>query len=101
MVVLSDVLEHFNDIDDLFTMKWRYAFISYPETPKVETWEQLKGWRHFKPDEHIWCLNKEGMRRWMYDHGSTVIATSHFEDSIRKRWDDQIPNITSFLIERH
>ncbi len=69
MIVLSDVLEHFADIEGLFEMSWDYAFISYPETPKVNTQEELEEWKHFKPNEHIWCLNLDGMVKWINGNG--------------------------------
>jgi hypothetical protein len=100
LVTLFDVLEHFEDIDDLFKINWKYAFISFPETPKVNSWEELKTWRHFKPNEHIWCLNKEGVTQWFNDNNCLVLGVSHFEDLIRVRWNPDLPNITSMVIER-
>ena len=100
IVVLSDVLEHFEDINDLFKMRWKYCFISFPETPVVNNWEQLVTWRHFKPNEHLWCLNRNGMSEWFIEAGCDVVAISHFEDFIRRRWDPRYPNITTMLVER-
>ena len=101
LIVLSDVLEHFEDINKLFDIKWKYAMISYPETPKVERWEELKSWRHFKPDEHIWCLNKEGIIQWLIDNDCSVLGESNFEDLLRTRWEKTKPNITSLFIKRN
>jgi hypothetical protein len=101
LIVLSDVLEHFDDINDLFKLKFKYAFISYPETPKVDMWEELKTWRHFKPNEHIWCLNNAGMHMWLWDNKCSVVSSSNFEDYIRTRWDESKPNITSLLIKKY
>lgn len=100
IIVLSDVLEHFNDINDLFLIKWRYCFLSFPETPHVDNWHDLESWRHFKPDEHIWCLNRLGVERWVVDNQCEVIASSHFEDLIRHRWNLLYPNITTMLVRR-
>ena len=99
LIVLSDVLEHFEDINDLFKMKWKYAFISYPETPVTDSIEELSKWKHFKPDEHLWCLNEEGMKAWLGNNNCNVLGISNFEDIIRSRWDETLPNITSFFIE--
>jgi hypothetical protein len=100
IVVLSDVLEHFDNINDLFAIRWRYCFLSFPETPSVNDWHSLKTWRHFKPDEHLWCLNKSGVELWMMDNHCKVITSSNFEDLIRRRWDPLYPNITTMLIRR-
>lgn len=102
IVVLSDVLEHYDDISELFRMKWEYAMISFPETPRVSSFEELTWWRHFKPNEHIYHLDEKGMREWLtnMDGNVSILGTSNFEDLIRHRWDESIPNITTMLIHR-
>ena len=101
LVILSDVLEHFEDIDKLFDMKWDYCMLSFPETPVVETFEELKSWRHFKPNEHLYHLYSEGVIEWAeVVHGAEVIDAGNFEDIIRTRWDDQKTNISTLLIKR-
>jgi hypothetical protein len=100
LVVLSDVLEHFDDIEDLFKLKWNHAFISFPETPKVADSSELVGWRHFKPNEHLWCLNLAGIQKWFSDHGCRYIDSGNVEDIIRRRWDEKLPNISSILVSR-
>ncbi len=102
LIVLSDVFEHFEDIQDLFSISWEYAMLSFPETPNVKSFEELKGWRHFKPDEHIYHLNLQGMKEWLVnkDPGIEILASDHFEDHIRRRWDESVPNITTMLVRR-
>jgi len=103
LVVLSDVLEHYSDIDDLFDLKWKFAFVSFPETPRVDDWRELQsmGFRHFKPDEHLWMMNSLGFREWSARLGAETIAEDCFEDAIRTRWDPRVRNISSFLLKRH
>lgn len=98
VVVLSDVLEHFEDINDLFKMKWTYAMISYPETPRVKTFDELKKWRHFKPNEHLHYFTWESMERWLDHNNRGVRAYSMFEDFLRKRWDVNATNISTVLV---
>lgn len=102
LVVLSDVLEHFEDIDGLFELKWEYAFISFPETPEVSDWRELDEmkFRHFKPDEHLWMMNASGFERWARAGGAGIELKGCFEDAIRTRWDADKPNISSFLLKR-
>jgi len=102
LVILSDVLEHYDDIAELFDMKWEYAMISFPETPSVVNFGELKSWRHFKPNEHIYHLDLQGMKEWLTntEPGIQVVRCGHFEDHIRKRWDENLPNITTMLIHR-
>jgi len=103
IVVLSDVLEHFEHINELFDMSWNYAMVSFPETPDFETFEELQKWRHFKPNEHLWYLHSEGLRRWLEkEHPKTVMVSSgNFEDAIRTRWDPELPNISTVLFKRN
>ena len=102
MVVLSDVLEHFERIDDLFALHWKYAFVSFPETPAVSDWRELcdAKFRHFKPDEHLWMMNSDGFEVWARSRGAEVVDRGNFEDAIRTRWDASKPNISSFLLKR-
>lgn len=102
LVVLSDVLEHFDNINDIFLIKWKYCFLSFPETPDVKSFEELSKWRHFKPGEHIYNLYRKGVEKWInsIEPDIKVISHSNFEDIIRKRWDENIPNISSMLIKR-
>lgn len=102
LVVLTDTLEHFDDINKLFNLNWKYAFISFPETPKVLVWEELMDWKHFKPDEHIWCLNMNGMIQWLSDNGCEIMAKGNPEDLIRtnKDKDKENTNISTILTKR-
>jgi hypothetical protein len=98
LVVLSDVLEHYSDIDDFWRLSFTYALISYPEAPGEAI--TLSQWRHFKPNEHLYILNKEAFTRWVESHGCQVIAQDTPEDAIRTRWNPDYPNISTFLIHR-
>ena len=103
LVVLSDVLEHFEDIEDLFKMKWHYAMISFPETPKFETFEEMKSWRHFKPNEHLYYLNINNVIDWFWSHDKeyiNVMGIGNFEDLIRTRWNEEKTNISTLLVSR-
>lgn len=100
LVFLTDVLEHFHDIQDLFSIKFKLGFFSFPETPLVEDWRELKDWRHFKPDEHVWCLNMAGAAKWFKEHGYSVVASGHPEDSIRRPQPGLAHNISTLVVKR-
>ena len=97
LVVMSDVLEHYEYIDDLWLLNFKYALISFPEAPGGIPLEE---WRHYKPDEHIYCLNAKGFAEWVQDNKSCVIAKGCPEDMLRKRWDSKKVNITTVLIKK-
>lgn len=98
MVTLFDVLEHYPDIDQFWALQFRYALISYPETPKDYP---LEKWRHYKPNEHIYCLDKDNIINWAHTHDCAVIAQGCPEDRIRTRWDPKRVNITTILLKRN
>lgn len=101
LAIFADVIEHVLDIDYAWSIPWRYAYISFPETPRVDNWEELKDWRHFKPHEHIWMLNLLGVGRLACErHGCRILGEGHIEDLIRTRWHADRPNISSLLVCR-
>lgn len=97
ILVLSDVLEHYEDIDDLWKLKFRYALISFPETPENM---DLRTWRHYKPNEHIYMLNAGSFSSWVSRWDGLVVAAGCPEDLLRKRWHPDKVNISTFLIRR-
>jgi SAM-dependent methyltransferase len=96
LVVASDVIEHFNEIDDFWKIRFRYAFISFPEVPKRLS---LKLWHHYKPDEHIYALSLANVVKWAEKHGMELVACGVPEDMLRTRWDEKEPNISTVLIK--
>lgn len=99
IIFLTDVLEHFSDIDDLWKIKFDYMFLSYPETPKVEDWNELKNWRHYKPNEHIYMLDKENIVRWLIMNNCDILSISNIEDLIRVPQKGIETNITTIICE--
>ena len=85
-VFLTDVLEHFPDINDLFKIKTDIVFLSFPECPEVADWRELRTWRHYKPNEHLWMLNSKGVRAWLRDNDyyCMTLPGIHVEDVIRR-----------------
>lgn len=96
LIVMSDVLEHYHNIDDLWELQFKYAMISYPETPNMD----LTRWRHYKPNEHIYCLNRKDFCKWVVKHGYEVVAMGSPEDMLRKRFDFNLINITTVLLKK-
>jgi len=99
LIVMSDVLEHYHSIDDLWTIPFRYALISFPETPPTDEVD-ITTWRHYKPDEHIYMMNRWDFRKWVEKNGCSVLGCGSPEDFLRKRWDKDYINISTFLICR-
>jgi hypothetical protein len=103
LAVLSDVLEHMPDISVVFSkIKWRYAMISFPETPEAKSFDDLRSWRHFKPNEHIWMLDWKGVEAWIKNTypDARLLDVCDFEDLLRTRWNESVRNISTLLIHR-
>lgn len=96
----TDVIEHMDKLEDFLEIPWKFAYISFPETPLVDKWEELKSWRHFKPGEHIWMLNKDGMHDFLVGHNINIYDFDHPEDVIRVGQYEDKHNITSMVIGR-
>ena len=100
LIFLTDVLEHYHDIEDLFKIPFRNVFLSFPETPCVSDLNQLSGWRHFRPDEHIWYLNASCVKKWLADHGCMILSCGSPEDAIRKPPEGFGVNISTVIARR-
>lgn len=102
LAVFSDVIEHFPDINEFFEIPWKYALVSFPETPQFYDFNDLKEWRHFKPNEHLWYMNSKSFIKWAKSiiPSLQILNFGYFEDLIRKRWDDDLPNIATILLKR-
>ena len=99
LIILSDVLEHYDDIDKLWGLNFKYAMISFPETPNHEE-HDLSRWRHLKPNEHIYLLTLEKVKAWVQKHGYAIVGSGCPEDMIRTRWQADKVNISTILIKR-
>lgn len=97
MIVLTDVLEHYTDIDDVFKLNFQRIFLTFPHTPLCNDWTELKDWRHFKPNEHIYMLNSIGVISWLSKRGYITLYNDSPEDLIRTRWDSDKRNTTTIV----
>lgn len=100
LLVACDVIEHFPDPASLFEYDFEWAYLSTPCRPEAIDWDELAGWRHFKPDEHLWHFSRDELARWFESHGYAVAYAGHTEDLIRTRWDRTKGNISNFVIKR-
>jgi len=102
LAVFSDVVEHYPDLNEFIEVPWRYAMVSFPETPEFANFEEMKKWRHFKPNEHLWYMTGTGFVDWASTKipNLEVINQGCFEDMIRTRWDSGKQNISTTLLKR-
>lgn len=100
LLVACDVLEHFPKLESLFDYQFDWAYISTPCRPEAIDWNELAGWRHFKPNEHLWYFTLDELRAWFDARGYEVRYAGHAEDLIRARWDRSKANISSLVVRR-
>ncbi len=74
-----DSLEHITDPGAVLAKCEKIALIS---TPIYESAEACLRSKHCKMPEHLWFFTDKGLTRYMAEHGFTVVAKSHIEESV-------------------
>jgi hypothetical protein len=83
VVTFFDVLEHFKDITFVKDLKCNYILISLPWCHYFND-EWFAGWKHRRPDEHLWHFNETSLITFFDKMGYDNISISNMEDAIRK-----------------
>lgn len=99
VITFFDSLEHFDDISFVKELKCNYICISVPHCHYFSD-EWFDGWKHRKPDEHIWHFNRNSLLNFMMD--SNYILLNEFnaiEDLIRSPIDDN-ENILTMIFKK-
>jgi hypothetical protein len=91
-VSMWDVLEHIEEPARLLAQVKRFVFLSLPIVPGDGPPSQE--WRHYKPKEHAWYWNRDGLVRWFAAHGFVVRHASDTETQLGRL------DIGSFVFER-
>lgn len=99
VITFFDSLEHFDDIYQISNLKCKFIVISVPWCHYLsDAW--FEHWKHRRPDEHLWHFNLESLIKFMKFIGFDCISYSNIEDSIRKPYDPNLPNILSAVFVR-
>lgn len=78
-----DVLEHLPDLDWLEKFDAKTVLISLPNSP-LRTGAGFAGWKHRKPDEHLWHFDLPALVFTMAELGWRLIYFGNPEDEIRQ-----------------
>lgn len=97
LLLAFDVIEHFEDINDLWKINFDIGYFSIPSPPSTGVSPE---WRHFRPNEHLWHITKNEFICWIEDNGYCLLKYGYPEDEVRTRWNPDEININSFLIKR-
>lgn len=98
VVCFFDSLEHFEDIYEIKNLKTRYIYISVPWC-HYQSDEWFEGWKHRRPNEHLWHFNLDALINFMRSIDYQYIHHSSIEDLIRKPQGD-LPNILTGLFRK-
>jgi len=105
VISFFDVLEHFDDISFIKDLNCNYLVISVPNCKDYhslafENW--FSGWKHRRPNEHIWHFSVSSLVSFFETHGYLHIDTSYLEDAIRKPSDNtNNPNILTCIFKKN
>lgn len=76
VITFWDSLEHMRRIDLIPLLGAEHLVMSLPILEDVE---KVISWRHFRPDEHVWCFTEIALIRLMSKFGYELKAKSDFE----------------------
>jgi len=83
VVSFFDVLEHFEDIYEICSIKCNYVYISLPWC-HYHSDEWFSNWKHRKPNEHLHHFNDKSLISFFKKIGFSCLNFSEIEDTIRK-----------------
>ena len=98
VVSFFDVLEHFEDINEIKKLNCSYLFISLPWCHNHSD-EWFKNWKHRRPNEHLHHFNENSLNEFLKEIGYVKISSTKIEDTIRKS-DQKDPNILSAIYKK-
>lgn len=77
-LTMWDSLEHMTLIEHkaIFGQGPLYVIISIPI---VKNFDTLTSWRHYKPREHLWYFDRDGLVSYIQSYGYTLIDESDIE----------------------
>lgn len=81
IVTMWDVIEHLHDPKD--TIKKLNPKMLFISTPNKGAVEKLEGWRHYRPDEHLWYFDLPSLESLLRECGFKIVEHNFTEGSIR------------------
>lgn len=94
VVTFFDSLEHFPNIYEIAAMQAEWVIITVPWChARSQGDEWFDGWKHRKPDEHLWHFDPESMTEFMRSLGYQAMKLCALEDTIRGGGPHNLPNI--------
>ena len=83
VISFFDVLEHFENINDIKNLKCSYLYISLPWC-HYHNDEWFEKWKHRRINEHLHHFNEKSLTNFIESLGYKRINFSEIEDTIRK-----------------
>lgn len=83
IVTFFDSLEHFENPAEIKNLDTNYVHISLPWCHYFSD-EWFEGWKHRRPNEHLWHFNPESLASFMASLGFEMMGYCNIEDAIRK-----------------
>jgi len=58
------------------------------------------GWKHRRPDEHLWHFNEKSIETFFNEMGYDMVSHSNIEDIVRKT-NEVYPNILTCIFKKN
>jgi hypothetical protein len=98
VVTFFDSLEHQDDPYFLNRLKCKNIVVSLPWCHYFSD-DWFAGWRHRKPDEHLWHFDATSLVKFMKDQGYQLVSITNIEDTIRQH-KEEYANILTGVFTR-
>lgn len=84
VVTMFDSFEHIHDLSIVFDIKTDYFTITVPNFTNRLDEDNIRAWRHYKPNEHLHYFTSRALKSLFSRHGYDLVDVIDIEDLIRK-----------------
>lgn len=99
IVTMFDSFEHMPDLNEPFKVAPSLFVVTVPWLPEGVMDENIRTWRHYKPNEHLHYFTEKSLRAVFSRHGYGMETREPIEDLIRKN-PQASPNTMTFVFRR-
>ena len=102
VITFFDALEHVADIEATVKALAPHKYLVITVPCLREDWNSIlfAGWKHRKPDEHLWHFTPNTLQAFIEKHGYQMLYMGNPEDEVRTGVDKGYWNTMTAVFER-